>query len=79
MKKILSLLFSFLFVMPGFAQDSRPEMADAFRSSGKIYVVVCVAAIVLTGLIIYLISIDRKVGRIEREIESKRKEDITSK
>jgi hypothetical protein len=72
MKKIVLLIFSFLLTLSGFAQGTSPEMADAFRSSGKIYVVVCVAAIVLTGLIIYLITIDRKVGRIEKELESER-------
>jgi len=79
MKKILSLLFSLVIAIHCFAQDTKPEMADAFRSSGKIYVVVCVASIVLAGLIVYLITIDRKVGRIEKEIESKRTENNTSK
>ena len=46
-----------------------PEMADALRQSGKIYVVVAVIAVVLTGLLIYLISLDRKIGRLEREIK----------
>jgi uncharacterized membrane protein len=47
-------------------------MADAFRASGKIYVVVCVAAIVLTGLIIYLITIDRKVSRLEKDMNAEK-------
>jgi len=46
-----------------------PEMADALRQSGKIYVVVAVIAVVLTGLLIYLITLDRKIGRLEREIK----------
>ncbi|GGF17902.1 CcmD family protein [Hymenobacter cavernae] len=45
-----------------------PEMADALRQSGKIYVVVAVIAVVLTGLLVYLISLDRKIGRLEREM-----------
>ena len=53
-----------------FAQDQAPEMADSLRSSGKIYVVVCVAAIVLSGLIIYLTMLDRKVSKLEKEINA---------
>ena len=45
-----------------------PEMADALRQSGKIYVVVAVILIVVIGLIGYLISLDRKVSRLEKEI-----------
>lgn len=43
------------------------EMADQMRSSGKIYVVVAVLLAILIGLIVYLISIDRKVSRLEKE------------
>ncbi len=42
------------------------EMADKMRSEGKIYVVVAVIAIILTGLFIYLFSIDRKISRLEK-------------
>jgi hypothetical protein len=67
MKAILcSILFSF-FALQCFAQEQAPEMADALRASGKIYVVVCVAAIVMVGLIIYLVSIDRKIAKLEKE------------
>jgi CcmD family protein len=44
-------------------------MADVLRQNGKIYVVVAVIAVVLTGLLIYLISLDRKIGRLEKEIK----------
>ncbi len=44
------------------------EMADLMRSNGKIYVVVAVALIVMIGLIIYVISVDRKVSRIEKKV-----------
>jgi hypothetical protein len=43
------------------------EMADPLRSSGKIYVVVAVLLIILIGLIIFLIRIDRKVSRLEKK------------
>ncbi|MCC2547502.1 hypothetical protein LJY25_13685 [Hymenobacter sp. BT175] len=44
-----------------------PEMADALRQNGKIYVVVAVIAVVLAGLLFYLISLDRKLTRLEQE------------
>jgi len=46
------------------------EMADVMRSNGKIYVVVAVCTIILTGLILYLFNLDRRIGKIEKEIKS---------
>jgi len=43
------------------------EMADKMRENGKIYVVVAVLLVIMLGLIIYLVSIDRKVSRLEKE------------
>lgn len=42
-------------------------MATGLRSSGKIYVVVLVLAVLFVGLAIYLFSIDRKVSKLEKE------------
>jgi len=51
-----------------FAQQNQPvEMADALRSSGKIYVVVGTIVIVFVGLAVYLFSIDRRLKKIENE------------
>ncbi len=47
----------------------QPEMADALRASGKIYVVVLVIVIIVSGLLLYLVRLDRKVSRLEREID----------
>lgn len=49
-----------------YAQE-KVEMADGLRSSGKIYVVVAVLAIIFIGLLVFLINIDRKVSRLEKE------------
>jgi ABC-type sulfate transport system permease component len=53
------------------AAAEQPEMADALRASGKIYVVVLVIVIILSGLLAYLVRLDRKVGRLEREVEGR--------
>ncbi|MGN6644885.1 MAG: CcmD family protein [Cytophaga sp.] len=48
-------------------QSNEPEMADKFRADGKIYVVVTVVAIILVGLLVYMISLDKKIGKLEKE------------
>lgn len=65
----LLLLMLLATVLQATAQTATsPEMADALRQSGKIYVVVGVILVVVLGLIAYLISLDRKVSRLEKEI-----------
>jgi uncharacterized membrane protein len=46
-------------------------MEELLFSSGKIYVVTGVISIILAGLFVYLILIDRKVSRIEKDLKSK--------
>lgn len=50
-----------------FAQ--KVEMADTMRSEGKIYVVIGTIAIIFIGLAIYLFSIDRRLTRIEKQMD----------
>ena len=50
--------------VPG-APDA-PAMADDLRASGKIYVVVAAVVVIIAGLLVYLIVLDRKVGRLEK-------------
>lgn len=63
------LLFAFVAFMSGticFAQD-KVEMADTMRSNGKIYVVVAVCLMILVGLFLYVMSLDRKLRKLEKE------------
>jgi CcmD family protein len=62
---IASLLF--LAITSGFAQGV--EMADTFRSNGKIYVVVAVLSVIFVGLAVYLFSIDKKLSKLEKQIK----------
>lgn len=50
-----------------FAQGNPAEMADLMRSNGKIYVVIAVMLTILLGLVLYLVRIDRKVTKLEKE------------
>ena len=54
------------------------EMADQLRADGKIWVVVVVIAVVFAGIIIYLVRLDRQIGKLEKEIKetSRKKQDI---
>lgn len=65
-KKIgLATLFQILIFVCR-AQDTSVEMADTFRRDGKIYVVVAVLLTILAGIIIYLVRLDRKISRLEK-------------
>ena len=60
-----SLLFFLLLLSSRvlFAQDMAREM----RSNGKIYVVVAVLVTIFIGVILYLIRLDRKLTKLEKE------------
>lgn len=68
MKRLLILCLFLMHFVSAFAQQpNQVEMADAFRSSGKIYVVVATIVIIFIGLALYLFSIDRRLKKIEKE------------
>ena len=50
------------------------EMADVLRSSGKIYVVVAVLVLIMSGLFLYLAGLDRKIRKFEKDITSKKEQ-----
>jgi len=69
MKRVF-LFFSFLFfniLLKGQGVSNQIEMATGMRSSGKIYVVVGVILIVFIGLFIYLVTIDKRISRLEKD------------
>ena len=43
-------------------------------ANGKIFVVVAVLALILAGIFIYLFTIDKKVTKLEKEVEEKNAE-----
>lgn len=45
-----------------------------FHSAGKIYVVLGVVLIVFLGMVLFLISIQRKVSKLEKQIDHERSE-----
>lgn len=67
--KYLLCLLSFCVIHSASAQEI--EMADTMRSEGKIYVVVAIILVVLTGLILYLFLMDRKLTKMEKQLNEK--------
>lgn len=66
LKKIVLLFVLLLTTIISFAQE-KTEMADTMRSNGRIYVVVAVVTTILAGLILYMVRLDRKMTRLEKE------------
>lgn len=66
MKKILSLIVIFVLTF----EQSYAQGADFLRSMGKIYSVVAVIAIVFLGIAYYLYRIDRKLTKLENQINN---------
>jgi len=66
-RKIIMMLATVLIFLPVFAQDKKTEMADLMRENGRIYVVVAVVLTILIGLILYVVRLDKKISRLEKE------------
>jgi predicted Na+-dependent transporter len=66
MKKMMLMLTLLMTTLISFAQE-KVEMADTMRSNGRIYVVVAVVLTILIGLVLYMIRLDRKIAKLEKE------------
>ena len=64
MKKLIAILT--LIVLTFFANAQDVKMADMMKENGKIYVVIAVMLTILAGLVLYLIRLDRKISRLEK-------------
>lgn len=64
MKKLTAVFYFLLFTFLANAQDV--TMADAMKENGKIYVVIAVMLTILAGLILYLVRLDRKISKLEK-------------
>lgn len=67
MKKFISFLILLFSSFNLFAQEE-VTMADQMRADGKIWVVVGVITIVFVGIITYLVLLDRKISKIEKNL-----------
>ena len=63
-KTSLTIIFLLMF---GLSASAQSGMEEFFYQSGKIKVVIGVAAIVLVGLLVYLWRLDNRVTRMEKD------------
>jgi CcmD family protein len=68
MKKIISLIATFIFLSLNAAKAQNTGGVDFMRNTGMMYVVVGVILIIFIGIIAYLINIDRKLTKLENQI-----------
>ena len=63
----------FIFLMVSFFAKSQtasgPQMADAFRDNGKIYVVITVIAMIFIAIVLFLVILERKVKKLESKLK----------
>ena len=57
----------FLMLITATYAGAQTEMADVMRANGKIYVVVVVLATIFAGIFGYLVYLDRKITRLEKD------------
>ena len=66
-KKAISLLF-FQLILGLELLTGQSGSTDFMRSIGKIYVVVAVIVIIFIGIILFLVYLDRKLTKLENQI-----------
>jgi preprotein translocase subunit SecY len=65
-KVIVTLLLCLMTALKVQAAANDADMADLMRSDGKIYVVVIVLAIIFAGIIVFLVRLERKITKLEK-------------
>lgn len=60
-------LFTLLFLaMSRLSAQPAVEMADQFRADGKIRVVVGVIAIIFIGIVVFMVTVERRIAKLEK-------------
>ncbi len=65
-KKIFSIVMMLCISVLANAQDT-DKQNDLMRSNGRIYVVIAVMLTILIGLVLYIVRLDRKLTKLEKE------------
>lgn len=66
MKNKLSYIWALMLIPFNNIYAQPATMADEMRSNGKIYVVIAVILLILIGLLLYVIRLDKKISKLER-------------
>ena len=68
--KPVAFIFFLCISLCSLAQEGeKVKMADMMRSNGRIYVVIAVMLTILTGLVLYLVRLDKKIKKLENQIQ----------
>ena len=70
LKYILSIILLFT-TSVAFGQTNEHDFISMMREGGKIYVVYLVLAVILVGILGYLISLELKVRKLEKKQQGK--------
>lgn len=70
MNRLLTILFFFMLCAGAQAQDAAPQMADAMRQQGKIYVVIAVIAVIFVCLALFMVYLERRINKLERRLDN---------
>jgi len=70
MKKRKLIAFIVALITPLLSFSQEVEMADQLRQNGKIFVVVVVMGIIITGLFSFLFYLDNKLSKLEKELKA---------
>lgn len=68
-KRIIFTCISIVLLTFKLNAQQQIEMADAFRADGKIYVVVGILSLVFIGIVLFLIRLEMKVSKLEKELK----------
>ena len=60
------LVFSSISAVAQQMDTTKEDPTDFMRSNGKLFVVIAVVLVILVGLFTYLISLDRKITKLEK-------------
>ena len=66
-------LFALMMIMSHNILYAQVEMANRFRSEGKIYVVILIFLVILAGFFILLFRVDKRSKNLEKTISNKNK------
>jgi len=69
LKRVAFVIALCIFQSFAFAQtdSTSNEPTDFMSSNGKIYVVMAVVVIIVLGIFIYLLNLDRKINKLEKK------------
>jgi hypothetical protein len=73
MHKLIFILLSLVLSVSGFAQtvlnNAAAETGNFMENNGKIYVVLTVCLVILTGIFLFLWQLEKRISRHEKQKE----------